>query len=376
MSGFPTRRSWPLREGRLWCLRGDERTAKARQSHRSSPLLRLNSEADRITLVVRQNCELGSIRVPANSGSATSLAVAGCESRGEKSPPSRLCQALRIATPNAHAGTSITVFLPDGNPEGVRLIFKSHWTGIAVASPRSRYPDVRLAREELRKPGVYALVGPADEASQEARIYVGEGEDPRARIDSHHANKDFWNRLVVFTSFGQALNKATIRYLESRLLQLAATAGRAELDNGNAPALPPLSEPDTADAESFLTDMLVIFPILGVNVFEPLQQTTSASRLHLSGPEAEGEGAETDDGFVVFAGALARAATVDSFKEWSKGWAGSQRVAGRVGCSRRSRGRREPASDNRLPVQVALCGSRHAAWPKREWPNRVEGLLR
>jgi hypothetical protein len=122
-----------------------------------------------------------------------------------------------MATANAHTGTSITVFLPEGDPDGVRLIFKSHWTGIAVASPRSRYPEVRLAREELRKPGVYVLVGAAEDASYEARIYVGEGEDPRARIDSHHASKDFWNRLVVFTSFGQALNKATIRYLEARL---------------------------------------------------------------------------------------------------------------------------------------------------------------
>jgi len=109
-------------------------------------------------------------------------------------------------------------------------------------------------RAELRKPGVYVLVGPADEASYEARIYVGEGEDPRGRIDSHHASKDFWNRLVLFTSFGQALNKAMIRYQEARLLQLAASAGRAELDSGNAPGLPPLSEPDTADAESFLAD--------------------------------------------------------------------------------------------------------------------------
>ena len=162
-----------------------------------------------------------------------------------------------MATANlggSNLGTSITVFLPDGNPEGLRLIFKSHWTGIGLASPRSRYPEVRLVRAELRKPGVYVLVGPADEASYEARIYVGEGEDPRGRIDSHHASKDFWNRLVLFTSFGQALNKAMIRYQEARLLQLAASAGRAELDSGNAPGLPPLSEPDTADAESFLAD--------------------------------------------------------------------------------------------------------------------------
>jgi hypothetical protein len=226
-----------------------------------------------------------------------------------------------MASANAHGGTSITVFLPDGNPDSARLIFKSHWTGIGVASPRSRYPEVRLVREELRKPGVYVLVGPADEASYEARIYVGEGEDPRARIDSHHASKDFWNRLVLFTSFGQSLNKAMIRYLEARLLLLAANAGRVELDNGNAPALPPLSEPDAADAESFLADMLLIFPILGINVFEPLQQTASPKRLYLSGPDANGEGAETDDGFMVFEGALARTETAPSFGNWAKGWA-------------------------------------------------------
>ena len=188
------------------------------------------------------------------------------------------------------AGTSINIFLPDGNPEGVRLVFKSHWTGIAVASPRSRYSEARVDRTELRKPGVYLLVGPSEDAMYEARIYVGEGEDPRSRIDNHHANKDFWNRLVVFTSFGQALNKATIRYLEARLLQLAAAAGRAELDNGNAPALPPLSEPDVADAESFLTDMLVIYPTLGITVFEALEQTASPDRFHLQGPQRHRRG--------------------------------------------------------------------------------------
>ncbi len=179
------------------------------------------------------------------------------------------------------AGTSINIFLPDGNPDGVRLVFKSHWTGIAVTSPRSRYAQVRLQRNELRTPGVYVLIGPAEDVKHEHRIYVGEGEDPRARIDSHHANKDFWNRVVLFTSFGQTLNKATIRYLEARLLQLAATAQRAELDNGNAPALPPLSEPEIADAESFLSDMLVIYPILGINSFELLEQTTGPDRLRL-----------------------------------------------------------------------------------------------
>jgi Domain of unknown function (DUF4357) len=174
-----------------------------------------------------------------------------------------------------------------------------------------------LIRPELRTPGVYALLGPADSAEADARLYVGEGEDTRNRIDAHHANKDFWTQLIVFTSFGQALNKATIRYLEAKLLQLAASAGRAELDNGNAPALPPLSEPEVEDAESFLADMLVIYPLLGVNVFEPREQAATGDRLKLKGPSASGEGTETDEGFVVFEGALARTDTVGSMPGWA-----------------------------------------------------------
>lgn len=180
-------------------------------------------------------------------------------------------------------GISIQIFLPDGNPDGARLVYKSHWTGIAVATPRAGYAGLRLDRDELRRPGVYVLMGPAEDLRYETRIYIGESENPQHRIDGHHANKDFWNRLVVFTSFGQALNKATIRYLEARLLALAADAGRSELDNENAPGLPLLSEPDTEDANAFLADMLIIFPILGVNAFDPLEQAATAGRLVLEG---------------------------------------------------------------------------------------------
>jgi hypothetical protein len=215
-------------------------------------------------------------------------------------------------------GASIRIFLPTGSPDGVRLVTKSHWTGLAIASPRSAYAEARVARKEFRTPGVYVLAGPPEDATHEARVYVGESDDTRPRIDTHHANKDFWNRLVVFTSVGDGLNKATIRYLEARLLQLAAEAGRAELDNGTAPPLPYLSEPDREDAEAFLNEMLVIYQLLGVNVFEPLEESAAAERLYIQGPAAKGEGAETEDGgFVVFSNARARAQAVDSMPGWA-----------------------------------------------------------
>lgn len=123
--------------------------------------------------------------------------------------------------------------------------------------------------------------------------------------------------MVLFTSFGQALNKATIRYLEARLIDLAATAGRAVLDNGNVPSLPPLSEPEVEDAESFLADMLLIYPILGIGLFEPREQAVTGERLMLAGPDAGGEGAEADEGFLVYEGARARSETVESMPEWA-----------------------------------------------------------
>lgn len=215
-------------------------------------------------------------------------------------------------------GVSLRIFLPEGTPEGVRLVSKSNWTGLAVATSRSRYPTARIARTEFRTPGVYLLAGPPENAKYENRIYVGEGEDPRVRIDSHHAQKDFWNRLILFTSTGQILNKATLRYIEARLLELADAAGRAEIENGTGPALPPLSEPDQQDAESFLRDMLIIYPLLGLSVFEQLEQANRGEILSLSGPHASGKGVETDEGFLVFAGAKARVAAVDSMPTWAQ----------------------------------------------------------
>jgi len=75
------------------------------------------------------------------------------------------------------------------------------------------------------------------------------------------------------------------------------------MDNGNAPALPSLSEADGADAEGFLSEMLLCFPVLGLSVFTaapPLQK--SAKLLYISSKGIKAQGMETQDGFVVLAG--------------------------------------------------------------------------
>ena len=184
------------------------------------------------------------------------------------------------------------MFLADGTPDGLWVVEKSNWTGMALMAPRSRYPALRT-RSEMTGPGVYVLVGPPEGGAKSSRIYVGETDVLKDRLDTHQKNKDFWTRVVVFTAKDANLNKAHVRYLEARLLTIAAEANRAELDNGSATALPALSEADRADMESFLADMLLIYPVLGLNAFEraaEIAETAAAARLYLKGKDTKAEG--------------------------------------------------------------------------------------
>ena len=211
---------------------------------------------------------------------------------------------------------SIRIFLADGTADGLRIVGKSNWTGIGVVCSRQQYVEVR-DRPQFATPGVYVLVGPSESDPSRSRIYVGEADVLRARINNHLANKDFWTRLVLFTSKDGNLNKADVRYLESQLVGLAPKAKRAEIENSNVPQEPVLSEADLADAESFLEEMRVIYPLLEVSAFELVGQTAGVDAatktlLRLSGPDAEGTGRETSEGLLVYAGSKARAKAVPS----------------------------------------------------------------
>lgn len=87
------------------------------------------------------------------------------------------------------------------------------------------------------------------------------------------------------------------------------------MDNPNTDMhLPSLSEPETAEAEAFLAEMLLIYPVLGVHAFERVDQESSDT-LRLEGVDTKAEGAATADGFVVFANSFGRSKAVPSMPE-------------------------------------------------------------
>jgi len=47
---------------------------------------------------------------------------------------------------------SIRIYVPDGDPEGVRIIDRMGWTGLGLVFPRTKWADV-VPRTELTRAG-------------------------------------------------------------------------------------------------------------------------------------------------------------------------------------------------------------------------------
>lgn len=199
---------------------------------------------------------------------------------------------------------SVRIFLVDGDPSGIKTVEKTTWSGVGLVFPQSLFAEARK-RPELQRTGVYILVGPG-ESVQLPMVYIGEGDPILPRLQQHESKKDWWTHAVAFTSKDQNLNKAHIQHLEARLVGLAASAKRCQLDNGNTPGTPSLSKADRADAERFLEDILLCMPILGYSFFERAPVAKSKTRRYtLSSKGLNAEGYESSEGFVVAKGSQA-----------------------------------------------------------------------
>ena len=175
------------------------------------------------------------------------------------------------------SGKQIKLFLIDGTPGGLTTAEITNWTGHVLSAGRSDLADL-LKRDEAQRTGAYLLLGDDEAAVGNTRCYIGEADVVADRLRQHQRDKDFWDRVVVITSKDANLTKAHGRYLESRLIELAARAGRVILDNGTAPTVPALPEADASDMDYFLSQLQIVLPVLGINAIRvPLPKTSAPS---------------------------------------------------------------------------------------------------
>lgn len=203
---------------------------------------------------------------------------------------------------------TIQIFLPTGEPRGIRIAELTTRIVQAVLLPRS---DLAAAtsRPELDHLAIYFLFGESEDAAKPI-VYVGQTEDVRTRLDDHNRRKEFWRTAVLGISRTNSFTNAHIRYLEWYCLARAKEVGRFAVNNDKTPNKPFVPEPMEADLLDTFETLSTLLSTLGYPLFDMLVKDESVEPFFLTSGGAQATGELVEDGFVVRAGSIARLDTV------------------------------------------------------------------
>lgn len=208
---------------------------------------------------------------------------------------------------------TIQIFLPSGDPRGLRIAEITTRIVQVIEVPRSRL-DEFARMTESGQVGVYFLFG-SDTELDDPQVYIGQTGDLRTRLASHHSKKEFWQRALVLISRTNSLTQTHALFLEWHCLKLAAEAGRYRVENGNAGSKPHTPPPLEADCLEIFETGSILLSTLGFPVFEAVAKTSGGDEMfycNLRG--TNGRGMLTDDGFVVLKGSVGRKENVPSIQ--------------------------------------------------------------
>ena len=175
-------------------------------------------------------------------------------------------------------GKNINMFLMDGTATGRIKCTIANWTGVVYRIPRTEIENCKN-RNDLKQSGVYFLFGTSNESGKPA-VYIGQagnrknGEGILNRLLEHKRNSDknYWNEAVVLTTSNNSFGPTEISFLENKFCNLAISANRYEVKNGNDPSPGHITEEKESELEEFAEFARIIMGTLGHNVFEPLTE--------------------------------------------------------------------------------------------------------
>lgn len=206
-------------------------------------------------------------------------------------------------------GKVIELFLVNGTADSLVIAELSNWNGKAIKIPRIEVSSCDL--DDITQAGVYFLFCKEDDGSDS--VYIGEAENVKDRLVQHlrdyqsEKEKYYWNTAVIF--IGRDLNKALIRYLENRFVEIARENKRYLVLTKNTYSNTVMKKSQIAVMEEFIDNVKILINSLGYKVLEPLVQkdivntTVDDEILYISSGSVNAKGKVTAEGFVVFAGA-------------------------------------------------------------------------
>lgn len=206
-------------------------------------------------------------------------------------------------------GKLIELFLVNGTADSLIIAELSNWNGKAIKIPRIEVSS--CDRDDITQAGVYFLFCKEDDGSDS--VYIGEAENVKDRLVQHlrdyqsEKEKYYWSTAVVF--IGRDLNKALIRYLENRFVEIARASKRYLVLTKNTYRNTVMKESQVAVMEEFVDNVKILINALGYKVLEPFAQVDSSTStvddelLFITSGSVNATGKVTAEGFVVFAGA-------------------------------------------------------------------------
>jgi len=210
---------------------------------------------------------------------------------------------------------TIQIFLPGGDPRGIRVAELTTRIVQVIEVPRSLLADF-LKMPESDQVAVYFLFGQSEETG-EPRVYIGQTGDLRARLKAHHDKKDFWERAAVLISRTNSLTQTHALFLEWHCLQAVRKAGRYGDENGNSGTKPHTPAPLEADCLEIYETGHTLLATLGFPLFDPVAKPVVGANaeeiFYCSSSGSNGRGQYTEEGFVVLKGSTGRLENVPSF---------------------------------------------------------------
>ena len=206
-------------------------------------------------------------------------------------------------------GKSIELFLVNGTADSLITAELSNWNGKALKIPRIEVAS--CSRDDITQAGVYFLFCKEDDDSDS--VYIGEAENVKERLVQHlrdyqfEKEKYYCNTAVIF--IGRDLNKALIRYLENRFVEIARSCKRYTILTKNTYRNTVMKESQIAVMEEFVDNVKILINALGYKVLEPVLQvdpamaTSDDELLYIATGGATATGRVTAEGFVVLKGA-------------------------------------------------------------------------
>jgi len=200
-------------------------------------------------------------------------------------------------------GKLISIFLIDGIPNGRQVGEISNWTGKALKIPRKLLKE-SSSRDEMSKTSVYFLFGQSETDPEKNAVYIGETEEVFGRL-KQHLQKDFWSECVVFTSKDDNLNKAHVKYLESKIYELAKESNRYEVVNSSVPSCPTISESEQSVMYEYLSNLKILINTMGYRFLESIgesKEKEGETYFIKSARGSNGKAILTNEGVVVLEG--------------------------------------------------------------------------